>query len=118
MTEVVATDEFATWYQNLSEEHQASVARIVDLLEVRGVSLPFPYSSQIKGSSRALRELRVKAQGAEIRIAYAFDPKRQAVLLIAGDKVGNDRFYEWLIPTAEKIWIRYLEEQQGKRGKS
>jgi hypothetical protein len=61
-----------------------------------------------------LRELRVKAQGAQIRIAYAFDPTRNAVLILGAAKVGDDRFYEWFVPQAEKLWERYLIEQGAK----
>ncbi len=111
------TDEFKTWYEDLSEGHQESVFHVVGLLEGRGTTLGFPYSSDLRGTKHALRELRVKAQGAQIRIAYAFDPARNAVLLLGGDKTGDDRFYEWLIPVAEKIWLQYLDEQgTAKRG--
>ncbi len=117
MVEVVVTDEFKAWYEDLSEGHQESVFHVVGLLEGRGTTLGFPYSSDLRGTKHALRELRVKAQGAQIRIAYAFDPARNAVLLLGGDKTGDDRFYEWLIPVAEKIWLQYLDEQgTAKRG--
>jgi hypothetical protein len=43
-------------------------------------------------------------------VFYAFDPIRQAVLLIGGDKAGDDRFYDRLIPLAERIWARYSKE--------
>lgn len=122
MVEVITTDEFAAWYKNLSEFQQAAVIRVVDLLEALGTRLSFPYSSDLKGAKHALRELRVKAKGSQIRIAYAFDPRRQAVLLLAGDKIGKDRFYEWFIPAAEKLWLQYLQEQsqieKGKGGRS
>jgi hypothetical protein len=121
MVEVIATDEFAAWYKDLSESHQAAVIRVVDLLEALGLKLGFPYCSDLKGSKHALRELRVKAKGSQIRIAYAFDTKRQAVLLLAGDKTGDDRFYEWLVPAAERLWLQYLKElsrlDKGKRGR-
>lgn len=45
-----------------------------------------------------------------MRILYAFDPKRQAVLLLGGDKTGNDRFYEEMVPGAEKLWSEYLSD--------
>jgi hypothetical protein len=117
MAEVIVTDEFKAWYEDLSEGHQDSVFHVVGLLEGRGTTLGFPHSSDLKGTKVALRELRVKAQGAQIRVAYAFDPERNAVLLLGGDKTGDDRFYEWLIPAAEKIWAQYLVERDtAKRG--
>jgi len=57
-----------------------------------------------------MRELRVQSQGNPIRIFYAFDPKRSVILLIGGDKTGNDRFYERLILIADKLYEEHLEE--------
>ena len=48
-------------------------------------------------------------RGRPLRMVYAFDPRRQAVLILGGDKTGDDRFYEWAIPKAEAIWGKYLE---------
>jgi hypothetical protein len=110
--EVVVTDEFASWYAGLATLHRESVIHSVGLLEQLGTQLPFPHSSALQGSRHPLRELRVKAQGAQIRIAYVFDATRDAVLLLGAAKVGDDRFYRWFIPQAEKIWEQYLKEQQ------
>jgi len=107
--EVVATDEFVTWYDGLDEPASEDVDVVVDLLEHLGVNLGFPRSSAIEGASCALRELRVQSQGRPIRVFYAFDPKRQAVLLIGGDKTGDGRFYKTMIPIAERIWKEYLD---------
>jgi hypothetical protein len=114
-TEVIFTDEFGAWFATLSEAEQDRVAVSVGLLEQRGVTLPFPYSSAIKGSKIALRELRTQAEGDPLRALDCFDPARQAVLLIGGDKTGDGRFYERMIPRAEKIWSDYLEETGQKR---
>lgn len=109
-TEVIYTDEFGVWFESLTLAEQDRVAFSVGLLEERGVTLPHPHSSSIKGASFALRELRTQADGEPLRTFYAFDPSRQAVLLIGGDKTGDDRFYERMIPIAERIWNQYLEE--------
>ena len=109
-TEVIVTDEFKTWFEALTEAEQDRVAFSVGLLEQRGVTLPFPYSSAIHGASFALRELRTQADGDPLRTFYAFDPSRQAVLLLGGDKTGDDGFYERMVPVAERIWRQYLEE--------
>lgn len=111
MVEVFGCDEFADWYGSLEEADQAAVEHIVGLLEQRGVRLGFPHSSEIKGAPFALRELRKQSGGRPLRIFYAFDPARNAVLLIGGDKTGDDRFYEHMVPTAERIWREYLAEQ-------
>lgn len=111
MAEVVATDEFTAWYDGLDQNHTDCVFRAVGILEEKGVTLGFPLSSDIKGSAIAMRELRVKCQGHQLRVLYVFDPARQAVLLVGGDKTGDDRFYERMIPLAEAIWEQYLREQ-------
>ena len=92
--------------------------RVVDVLEQLGVAVPFPYSSALLGSERALRELRIQSKGKPLRIAYAFDPERQAVVLLGADKTGDKRFYEWFIPEAERLWKRYLAEMEAARKKA
>lgn len=108
MPEVIACDEFRDWYWDLEESDQDAVQRVVDILEVAGTNLGFPLSSAIEGSRYALRELRIQSGGKPLRVFYAFDPARQAVLLIGGDKTGNKRFYDEMIPVAEAIWESYL----------
>jgi len=108
--EVVVTDEFLGWYGDLDEKDSDAVQYTVTLLENRGVTLDHPHSSAIQNASFALRELRVQSGGRPLRVFYAFDPKRQAVLILGGDKTGDDRFYERYIPQCERIWNEYLEE--------
>ncbi|MGH9461055.1 MAG: type II toxin-antitoxin system RelE/ParE family toxin [Vicinamibacteria bacterium] len=115
VVEVVVTDEFKEWWEALDNDDAVDVARVVDLLEAEGTALGFPYSSGIKESRFPLRELRVQSRGRPIRVFYAFDPWRQAVLLIAGDKTGDDRFYETFVPKAEAIWEQYLAEEEERR---
>lgn len=110
MVEVIGTIEFEEWFLGLDDQTSKAVDLVVGLLENLGVRLGFPHSSAMAGASFALRELRVQAGGRPVRIFYAFDPERQAVLLIGGDKTGDDRFYERMIPLSEKIWKAYLEE--------
>ena len=110
MVEVVATDEFAAWYGDLTDSVSDDVDVAVELLAARGLTLGHPYSSQIKGTSIALRELRIQSGGHPIRVFYAFDPKRQAVLILGGDKTGDDRFYATMIRQCERIWKEYLDE--------
>ena len=108
-TEVIITMEFETWWDLLAIEEQKSVAVIVAMLEERGVTLPFPYSSGISGSAK-LRELRVQHAGKPYRVLYAFDPKRNAILLLGGNKSGDDRWYDTHVPKAEKLFAAYIEE--------
>jgi hypothetical protein len=77
----------------------------------RGPDLPFPYSSNVKGSRHGhMRELRVQSSGKPLRIFYAFDPRRTAILLIGGNKAGNKRFYRKMIPIADKLYDEYITE--------
>lgn len=113
MPEVITTDEFRAWYEPLSQEEQDPIYKAVVELERRGVALGFPQSSAIQNSRYPLRELRVQSKGKPIRIFYCFDPQRDAVLLLGGDKTGDNRFYERMVPMAEKIWEQYLAEERG-----
>lgn len=112
MTEVFYTDEFGDWFRGLDKSTRQAVERGVGWLEARGVALGFPYCSRLMQTDQALFELRVQAGGRPIRVFYAFDPRRDAVLLIGGDKTGDGRFYERMIPQAERIWLAYLREQE------
>ena len=107
--EVEYTDEFEAWWNVLSVEEQKSVAVVVAMLEERGTTLPFPYSSSIVGSAK-LRELRIQHGGKPYRVLYAFDPKRNAVLLLGGNKAGRPRWYEKHVPKAERLLAVYLKE--------
>ena len=111
MAEVVATDEFREWYEGLDDTDGEAVTFSVELLAECGVALGHPHSSAIKGTKSALRELRAQSAGKPLRVLYAFDPLRQAVLLLGGEKSAGNRFYEVAVPRAEKIWQQYLAEQ-------
>jgi len=111
MVEVIATDEFAEWYRDLAEGDMEAVTFSVEILREKGVALGSPHSSAIEGSRYPLRELRVQSGGRPLRVFYAFDPLRQAVLLLGGDKTGQKRFYEVFVPRAEALLERYLAEQ-------
>ena len=77
------TNEFGDWWLTLDNSAQDSIAVIVTLLEHKGPSLPFPYSSDVKGSNHHhMRELRIQHRGDPYRILYAFDPRRTVILLI------------------------------------
>jgi hypothetical protein len=108
--EVEYTDEFEGWWEKLDAKEQASVSASVDLLGLLGPGLRFPHSSDIKGSRMGnLRELRVQHAGRPIRVLYAFDPRRCALLLIGGDKTGQNRWYDKHVPLAEKLYDDHLE---------
>jgi hypothetical protein len=109
--EVEYTDEFDDWWAELDEAQQDRLAATVMLLAEQGPALPFPYSSGINGSRHAhMRELRVQVGGHPLRVFYAFDPRRTAILLVGGDKTGRDRFYEEYVPVADDLYDAHLKE--------
>src|SRR5450631_591563 len=110
------TDEFAEWYHGLSAAQQDDITAAGLLLMEMGPQLPFPHSSGINGSKHAhMRELRVQSGGRPLRVFYAFDPRRSAILLIGGDKTGDSRFYERMVPIADQLYDVYIAEI-GKEG--
>ena len=107
--DVEVTDEFKAWWNGLTEPEQISVERYVLLLEERGPHLPFPYSSGVNSLCHsAMRELRVQHQGRPYRVLYIFDPRRVALLLLGGDKTGDDRRYEKNVPVADQVYESYV----------
>ncbi len=105
------TDECRAWLLELSETDFDSVDFSVDLLIERGPQLDHPHSSKINGSRHShMRELRVQSGGRPLRMFYAFDPRRSAILLIGGDKTGDKRFYDRMIPLADDLYDIYLDE--------
>ena len=92
-------------------DQQDAVAARVELLMEYGPNLPHPYSSDIRSSRHGvMRELRLQRHGRPVRVFYAFDPRRASILLIGGDKTGNDRFYEEYVPIADALYDEHLEE--------
>ena len=109
--DVQNTDEFGRWFVSLSEADQDAIDFTVDLLIAQGPNLRFPHSSGLSGSRHShMRELRIQSEGRPLRVFYAFDPRRSAILLIGGDKTGDDRFYERLIPVADELYDVHLKE--------
>jgi len=115
MVEVFTSDEFNEWYQELAIDTQDDVSDAVERLAMLGVALGFPYSSAIRSAKCPLRELRIQSRGHPIRVIYAFDPDRDAYLIIGGEKTGDKRFYDRIIAESEKIWIEYLRTHSGRR---
>lgn len=119
--EVILLDQVEEWFLDLAESDPAVAAIVehaIDLLQGEGPTLGRPLVDRIKGSKTLhnLKELRPTSSGnVAIRILFVFDPKRQAVLLVAGDKAGNwARWYRDNIPVAEQRYEQWLEREEGK----
>ena len=109
--EVEFTDEFQGWWDSLSEDEQDSLAISVRHIVAFGPALGFPHSSRVVTSRYAqMRELRTQSSGKPFRTLYAFNPLRTAVLLIGGDKTGDDRWYERFVPVADRLLEAHLHE--------
>lgn len=106
MWEVEYTDEFGQWWATLNPGEQQSIDAAAGLLEQRGPGLGRPLVDTIQGSRHPnMKELRVGT----MRILFAFDPRRTAILLIGGDKRGRwQEFYERTIPLADRLFDEHL----------
>lgn len=108
--EVEFTDEFENWWDRLGSDDQAAAGRVVNMLVRHGLALRHPRTSDIKSSRHGnMRELRVGTHP-PIRIFYAFDPRRTAILLIGGYKTHPERFYREYVARADAIYDDYLRE--------
>jgi len=99
------------WLSSLSSTDRVGILQDAKLLAEFGPQLGRPHVDHIKGSKYAnMKELRSRFDGHQYRTLFAFDPKQQAVLLIGGDKVGQDqaRFYKTLIKQADATYERHL----------
>jgi hypothetical protein len=113
--EVEFSDKFGQWWEGLNADEQKSVDFTVSLLQEVGPTLRMPHSSGIEMSRHAhMRELRIQHEGRPYRVLYAFDPRRTAILLIGGDKTGNNRWYEEHVPRADAIYDQYLRELENE----
>jgi hypothetical protein len=109
--EVEFTDEFAVWWESMSLEEQEDVRASVNVLRQRGPSLGRPHVDSVAGSRYPnMKELRTQHAGRPYRTLFAFDPRRVAILLIGGDKTGNDRWYDEFVPVADRIYAKHLKQ--------
>ena len=115
---VKVTEEYAAWFTALIKEDLASavqVAQAVAALREEGPAFGRPLVDRVQGSRvHHLKELRPGSAGrSEIRVLFAFDPTRSALLLLGGDKAGNwQRWYRQNIPIAEQLYLEYATEQE------
>lgn len=108
---VVLVDEVYDWYLALDSSTAELVGDAIDRLEAKGPALGRPLVDRLRGSTEHnMKELRPGSAGrSEIRVLFIFDPQRQAVLLVAGDKSGQwQDWYEKAIPLAEERYRRWL----------
>lgn len=115
-------DAFEKEFLAFGQEVQDALLAVAKLLVDYGPQLGRPYADTLKGSKHAnMKELRFEAADGEWRAAFAFDPQRKAILLVAGDKSGGSqkRFYKQFIATADRRFSAHLEKLKAatKKGK-
>lgn len=105
------------WLSSLDDRSLEQVVAAIEILQDRGPSLGRPLVDTVTASRhRNMKELRPGSAGrSELRILFAFDPHRQAILLVAGDKAGSwSRWYRTHIPLADDLLDEHLDRLQGR----
>ncbi len=113
--DVEYTDAFEAWWDSLSEHEQEAIAARVALIERHGPNLRRPAVGEIKGSRHdpQMKEMRISVGGEQLRILFAFDPRRVAVLLLGGNKSGQwNAWYRTAIVHADDLYDTLLNELQ------
>ncbi|WP_443286501.1 type II toxin-antitoxin system RelE/ParE family toxin [Streptomyces sp. 6N223] len=121
--DVYLTDAVDQWLNDLEKADRDSYVQVNEaiwILARTGPTQGRPLVDRVKGSSlHNLKELRPgSARESEVRVLFAFDPWRSAILLLAGDKAGNwNEWYKQAIPEAERRFVAYLAERERELGR-
>jgi hypothetical protein len=118
MWHVATTNEFDHWFAQLDEDAQAELIAKVELLKLLGPKLSRPHADTLNGSKHAnMKELRADTADKVLRVAFAFDPNRAAILLVAGNKSGvsQKQFYKRLIAKADELFDVHLVALKAKK---
>jgi len=115
--EVEYTDSFFDWWDGLNAEEQLDVKAVVDVLAEKEPGFRRPRVGPIVTSRHAnMKELIIQHAGRPYRVLFAFDPRRTAILLIGGDKTGNDHWYDKFVPVADRLYDEHIIQLK-KEGK-
>jgi hypothetical protein len=99
------------WWESLTAEEQEDIKASVILLQRFWPMLRYPHRSSIASSRHShMRKLRVQHAGRPYRLLHAFDSLHTAILLIGGDKTGNDRWYEIYVPIADRLYDEHVQQ--------
>src|SRR6202140_335642 len=112
--DVEFTGQFETWWNSLSQDEQVEISAKVQLLQEFGPILPRPHADVISTSRHAnMKELRGKTEDRHLRVLYAFDPRRAALLLLGGDKTGDPKWYNKSVPIADDLFDQHQNNSNG-----
>ena len=118
--EISLHQDVEAWYLALCKSDPETADLIedaIDQLAAEGPALGRPLADRVKGSRyHNMKELRPPSAGStEIRMLFAFDPRREAIFLVAGDKAGNwDAWYSKAVPLADERFARHLAELEAE----
>jgi hypothetical protein len=113
--EINFDDEFLAEFEEFSKVVQKVLLGNVKYLEIGGPELGRPRVDTLKDSEYPnMKEMRFKADKGAWRVAFAFDPKRNGIILVAGDKSNDKKFYEKLIKTADKRFKQHLAKLEAE----
>jgi hypothetical protein len=115
--EVEFHQDFEIEFGKLALDVQDALGVAIVLLQDQGPQLGRPHADTLAGSAFAnMKELRFKAADGVWRVAFAFDPVRRAIILVAGDKAGisQKRFYKALIAKADARFAEHLDTYEGQ----
>lgn len=116
MWEIDRTEEVAEWIKSLDVDAREAILKNLLILKEFGPVLGRPYVDTIKQSRhKNMKELRIQNKKRVLRILFIFDPDRKAFLLIGGDKRGDKRFYEKMIPIADELYDKYLSLRRNNK---
>ena len=115
---IIYRPHYRAWFGKCGEELQDEILAHLEVLKTVGPNLGRPRVDHIKGSAHQnMKELRVQFKGDPVRILFAFDPDRRAVLLLGGAKTGDDRWYRRNVPLADQEFSLHLQEMQMQKKK-
>ena len=108
---IIFDPNFRLWFYQQEEKLQDEIFTVLSVLMELGPGLGRPRVDTIQGSAfKNMKELRIQYKGEPWRILFAFDPNRQAILLVGGNKSSNKRWYKENISIADKRYQKYLDK--------
>jgi hypothetical protein len=118
---IIYRPRYRIWFKKCGESLQNEILAHLEVLKIMGPNLGRPRVDHIKGSKHQnMKELRIQYKGDPVRILFAFDPVRQAVLCLGGVKTGDKDWYRRNLPLADREFTSHLEvlvKDQKKKGK-
>jgi hypothetical protein len=114
---IKTTPEFDAWQVDLSEEQQEALDARIAILETYGPQARRPYVGEIVTSRfKNMKEL-ICDKGGHLRVLFIFDPERNAILLLGGDKTARwEEWYRENVPVADGLYAEYLAECKRQKG--